>query len=339
MSYSQSFMKTIAVHYSGTVSYPPSDQGGSVSYSGVAYEDVKVEVNVDTKYFDSSISGCNQAIDGLTGSVQTMNTAQCLAIGKQSQDISKSIIRGFFNTIKTDLGTQKAELEQKIQAKLILLQKQKQMLLEKRQKMEADYNRTAERYQKIFDDLNKELSHRIHQIDQPVFSLVQNIDEQNGKMMHTDLVQTALTFNEESHVSQSQICSANIKRISSMSIEKAKDFIAQKKKTEMTINRTTVEGSGDKLICLPVMFVETTKDNGDKKQKCFCPSHFSEDIQDKVFGNIFMKKQHNQIVNDADENIIIKDLVEKEISKNLPNDDSHSVRLRETIKKLISNNL
>ena len=44
MSYSRSFSKTIAIHYSGSVSYPASQSGGSVSYSGTAYEDVVVNI-------------------------------------------------------------------------------------------------------------------------------------------------------------------------------------------------------------------------------------------------------------------------------------------------------
>ena len=42
MSYTESFSRTIAVHYSGTVTvnYPASEHGGSTtaSYSGTAYE-------------------------------------------------------------------------------------------------------------------------------------------------------------------------------------------------------------------------------------------------------------------------------------------------------------
>ena len=56
MSYSRNYSTTIAVHYSGSVSYPASEHGGSVSYSGTAYETVNVEVRVDTDPFDASVA-------------------------------------------------------------------------------------------------------------------------------------------------------------------------------------------------------------------------------------------------------------------------------------------
>ena len=59
MSYRQSFHKQIAVHYSGRVSYSGSVDGkpysGTVTYSGTAYEDVHVNIDVETTPFDDSI--------------------------------------------------------------------------------------------------------------------------------------------------------------------------------------------------------------------------------------------------------------------------------------------
>ncbi|GAB1375052.1 hypothetical protein MASR1M46_19410 [Bacteroidales bacterium] len=68
MSYRRSFHKRIAIHYSGSVSYPASQNGGSVSYSGTEYEDVEVNIDVETTPFDHSIVSCNNTL-ALTGSV------------------------------------------------------------------------------------------------------------------------------------------------------------------------------------------------------------------------------------------------------------------------------
>ena len=46
MGYRRSFTKEIPVHYRGSVSYPASQSGGSVSYSGTTYETVHVSVYV-----------------------------------------------------------------------------------------------------------------------------------------------------------------------------------------------------------------------------------------------------------------------------------------------------
>lgn len=166
MSYTESFSRTIAVHYSGTVTvnYPASEHGGSTtaSYSGTAYEQVDVDIHVDTAPFDASVANCNNHVNGLTASVGAMNTAQCIAIRKNADKVSKALIDGFFHTVRTDMGTQKAELEQVINARLLLLRQQTTSLKAIQDTMAEDYARTTARYQKIFNDLNRELSNRIH---------------------------------------------------------------------------------------------------------------------------------------------------------------------------------
>ena len=62
MSYNRRFSKTITIRYSGTVSYPASERGGTISYSGTATEVVDVNVHVDTNPFDHSVSNCNGQI-------------------------------------------------------------------------------------------------------------------------------------------------------------------------------------------------------------------------------------------------------------------------------------
>ena len=200
MSYSRDFSQIISVPYSGTVKYPASQNGGFISYSGTAHEEVVVSVNVDTEMFDTNVNNCNYAVSGLTTSVETMNAAQCVSIFESSKKISDSIINGFFKTINTDIQTYIVELQQRIQAKLALLRKQKDLLLEKQENMKEDYHRTSKRYQKIFEDLNKELENRIHQLDQPVFSLVSNINQQTGRMSDSDVLHNATTFYKESYL-------------------------------------------------------------------------------------------------------------------------------------------
>ena len=121
MSYTRSFSKNIAVKYSGTVNYPASQNGGTMSYSGTAYETVNVDIHVDTNPFDQSVASCNNSVNGLTASVGAMNAAQCLAISENADKVSKSLIDGFFHTVRTDLSTQRAELEQSIDKKSIFI--------------------------------------------------------------------------------------------------------------------------------------------------------------------------------------------------------------------------
>lgn len=102
MSYTRSFTKTIAVHYSGSVSYPASQSGGTTSYSGTAYETVTVNVNVDTDPFDASVAQCNTGVGMLTGSVVATEAAQVASIGEAAQKVGSTIVKGFQNRTERD---------------------------------------------------------------------------------------------------------------------------------------------------------------------------------------------------------------------------------------------
>lgn len=111
MSYSRSFTKTIAIHYSGTVNYPASQNGGSVSFSGTEYEDVTVNVHVDTAPFDASVDHCNTSVGVLTGAVVATEAAQTASIRKNALKVGNTIIEGFFKTVRSEISQQIMELK------------------------------------------------------------------------------------------------------------------------------------------------------------------------------------------------------------------------------------
>ena len=49
MSYTKTIRKTVRIPYSGSVSYGPSQSGGSVSYRGTVTEEIQVNLEVDTE--------------------------------------------------------------------------------------------------------------------------------------------------------------------------------------------------------------------------------------------------------------------------------------------------
>lgn len=100
MSYRRSYRERISVHYSGSVSYPASQNGGSVSYSGTEYEDVAVNIEVDTSPFDSSVAGCNTSVNLLTGAVVATEAAQIAAVDQNAKKVGSTIVEGFFKTIR-----------------------------------------------------------------------------------------------------------------------------------------------------------------------------------------------------------------------------------------------
>lgn len=334
MSYSRRFSRTVSIHYSGTVSYPASQTGGSVSYSGTAHELVEVDVHVDTGAFDASVAHCNNSVSGLTASVGAMNAAQCLAIRQNADKISKSIIDGFFSTVRTDLRTQKAELEQAIEAKLLLLRQQAQSLQEKQQHMEEDYARTSARYQKIFNDLNNELSIRIHEIDQPVFKLVGDVDEQSDRMLHTEMIQTAVTMSKESSLLEAQISAALMKRHALQAMEQAQQFLESKARTEKTMQETDIDGEGSDTYLIPVCYMKTESENQQVERRCVIPQELSAScsgLEESLSSRLEQMPLSNS--EGAEQ---LNSYLQLEIAKNIPQNDTHSERVKKLINQMFN---
>ena len=339
MSYNRRFSRTIAVHYSGseTFSYPASQSGGTktVHYSGTAYEDVEVDIHVDTTPFDASVSDCNNDVNGLTASVGAMNAAQCMAIEKNTDKISKTIIDGFFHTVKTDLSTQKLELEQTIEARLILLRQQAAFLREKQQTMSEDYARTTARYQKIFSDLNNELSVRIREIDKPVFNFVENVDAQSDRMLHTDMVQTAVTMSKESSVLQAQIGAAVVKKHALEAMGRAKDFLVSKAQSERIIQNATIDGNGDDRYMIPVCYMRTESDENQVDRKCLMPDFHSEGnhLEERLCDTLDDYDFPEQTEAEKEQ---LKSYIQNEIARGISGDDNHSMRVRSMINEMLN---
>lgn len=336
MSYTKTFRKEITVYYSGTVSYPASESGGRVPYEGSATEDVYVEIEVDTTDFDARVHECNSNVHGLTASVGAMNAAQCLAIADNSDKVSQSLIDGFFATVRTDISTQVTEISQKVESRLMLLRQQAQTLREKRQAMEADYARTSARYQKIFDDLNNELSARIHQIDQPVFDVVNVVEEQNDRMLHTDLVQGAVTFSKESAIAQAQLSIANLKNNAMLAMHRAQDFLTSKAETEAVMSKVLVDGTGSDTYYVPVCFMETSSEGNAKDRKCITPELYAsqENQLQKTLTQVLSEQDFSPAKEEEQE--MLQSYMQAEIRRNVPGNDSHSTRVRDMINKMFN---
>lgn len=340
MSYNRKFRRTVSVPYSGsiTVSYPASQNGGSktVSYSGTAHELVEVDIHVNTTPFDSSVTDCNHTVGGLTASVGAMNAAQCLAIANNAEKVSKTIINGFFQSIRTDLSTQRAELEQTVQAKLMLLRQQADTLKLKKEKMAEDYARTTARYQKTFGDLNKELANRIHEIDQPVFKFVNEVDAQSDRMLHTDMVQTAITMHKENSTLQAQITTANVKHHALDAMKQAQNFLVSKAISESTIQEACIDGNGYDQYLMPVLYMKTESENELVNQQCVMPDcYFAKDPELKE--NLCEKLEGIELGTEDEQSMEqVKSYVQAEIGNHITGTDSHSIRVRDLINKMLN---
>lgn len=335
MSYSIRKKEKIRVRFDKTVSYPKSETGGTLNVSKEWDEEIEVNIEVDTTPFDNSISGCKTSVNGLTGSVGAMNAAQCLSIKQGADKISESLISGFFNSVRTDLGTQVSALKQRIESRLLLLNQQADMLKGKRQKMEQDYQRTAQRYQKIFDDLDHELSNRIHEIDQPVFQLVADVDTSSERMLHTSLVQTASTTSQETALVGSQLASATMKRHALEAMNQAGEFLAKNAATSRTLRQAIADVAGSNAYMVPVCYMQTVAASGQTDQHCQLPELST--LASMKLGNDMQNAVAKAVTpTTGDEQQKVAAYLQGEIAQRVTGSGDHAMRIRATINKLSS---
>lgn len=178
MSYTRSYSSSITVSGSLNVNYPPSEHGGSRYVSYEQTVPVNIEVTVATEPFDNSINTAGAHVDGLTASVAAMNAANCAAIAQCSDQISDSLISGFYNLIQSDISTKKAESNTAIQAKSALLLEHSKAVQDKHDRMLSDVERERAKFGKTFRDLDRDLERRITEINKPAFKLSRNVREE-----------------------------------------------------------------------------------------------------------------------------------------------------------------
>jgi len=341
MSYSRKYRERIAVPYSGSVrySYPASEKGGSgtAHYSGTTYEDVNVNIEVDTIAFDNSVENCNTNVNLLTGAVVATEAAQIISIDKNAKKVGKTIVDGFFGYIRSEISQQIAELTQGIDSKLMHLRELSKAVVDKKRQMEGDFLRISSRYIKTFEDLNNELSNRIFELDKPTFVFKKELDNQSIRTTNNDLVNTVAIFGKEGSELQSKISASIAKKRALDTLNKAKVFLWQQKKLNNTVQQSMLNESTASLQFSPVCFMETKADKNQITKGIHAPSFVSSLQENQT--KIELIEQFNESTNSW--SAITKDYTDNlklyfnsELNKSYTTADQHSVRVKEMIQKI-----
>lgn len=274
MSYSRTFTKTISVHYSGSVSYPASQSGGTRSYSGTAYENVTVTIHVDTDDFDDSIRDCNNGVGLLTGSVVATEAAQCKSIAENANKVADTIVSGFFKTVRSEISQQVAELRSRLDATLIHLNELARRCVAKQTQMSTDYHRLTDRYSKVFNDLNNELENRIYSLDQPVFKFRRQADvltaDASGKARSGALVAVG---GAENASLLARLSASVAKRDALLSMRQANDYLSHHRAMERLLSQCLLDTPVIGIHSVPVVYVSTRSG-----QEGVCSMMYTPDI-------------------------------------------------------------
>lgn len=289
MSYRRSY--TGYVHYSGTVSYPASQNGGSVSYSGS--EPVYITIDVDTNAFDASVGHCNNAVNALTGAVVATEAAQVESKRQASKQIASTIVKGFFDYVGADLSQKIKELSSKCESLFIALMGHKDNCLSKNKQMQDDYNRISKRYSKIFEDLDKETVSRIEVLDKPTFQFAESAQNLVDRNSNTELLGISTISANENIKLETVLSCSHVKQQASVLLDKANCYLQGTYRLANSVRDMLDDSQAENDILLPVMFVESVKNIENKETRIigtddsFTPSG---DAVDSTLRSKFMSK-------------------------------------------------
>ena len=300
MSYSRFY--TVSVPYSGTVSYPASESGGSKSYSGSVPVDITIEV--DTDDFDASVDRCKGHVNGLTAAVAATEAAEVEAKKLSSRKIAQSILKGFFNYVGADLSQKIKELHSSVESLFFALVGHRENCLSKRGQMQDDYNRISKRYGKLFDDLDKETVSRIEQLDRPVFLFAESARGVVDRNSNTDLLGLSTVSANENLRLETVLACSHVKQQAGTLLNKAEEYLMGSYILTHSVQHMLEDGLDASDILLPMLFVETAAGDGT--------------LQSRVYGTEGTFVPHDEKA----EQIILSDFLSKDRTwEDLPDED------------------
>ncbi|MDR2466584.1 MAG: hypothetical protein LBD35_04250 [Prevotellaceae bacterium] len=323
-SYSGTVSKTVTVHYG----YPASQNGGSGSKSVTVDIPVSVTVHVDTAPFDRSVANCGDRVNALTRAIAEAEAAKIASTNRNATKIAETVTSGFLQTVRAEIGMQIAELSQKIDAGLLHLRELAKSCLAKRKQMERDYSRIANRYLKIFDDLNRELENRITELNKPAFAFKNIGDRHSDRATKTDAVGAAAVSGAECCELQARIVAAVVKRRAAEAIARANEFLRKRKELQAAINRSMLNENVSAARYAPVCFAETGSETGGRNRKIFQPEAMPE-----LNPDLMLKRFDSQSWTDAtrEQKDTIRLYFNSEANAACTGNSVHDNRVRETL--------
>jgi hypothetical protein len=318
-------------------SYPASQHGGSgtAHYSGTTYEDVSVNIDVDTAPFDSSVANCNSSVNLLTGAVVATEAAQIVSIDKNSKKIAGSIVDGFFSYIRSEISQQVMALSQKIDSHLLHLKELAKSCATKQKQMETDYNRISSRYLKIFDNLNHELENRIFELNKPAFVFKRGSDGHLNRTSENDLVSVVTVFGSEEGELQAKISAAVAKKCALNAIDQSNTFLWKQKKLQSTINRSMLNENMSATKYSPVCYIETTGEESQTGRNVYQPDCVPEVNKNEMIEN-FKSQDWTTVTKGQKDNL--QRYFNSEVSNACTRSSQHDERVKDMIVRLFDIN-
>jgi hypothetical protein len=274
VSYRQSYSATISGTVHGTVSIPASDRPSSKSVSLPWSEHVNIDILVDTSSFDYSISSIKHHVDALTGSVAATEAIQIEEKSKNAMAISRSVTRGFFDLIRSEITQQMAELRSRVDSLFIKLRDMKLASQRVKQTMQQDYGRITDRYTSTFEELDKELAMRIASLDESAYTFRRDAILQARRSFDSTLSAVPTVFGKENSQAQTALQAGIMHNRMHTLLQLASAYLLSEKRTSQVFSKIL---SAERIVdstthSLPVAFLATDDPAAGSMEKAIFPS-------------------------------------------------------------------
>ena len=120
-----------------------------------------INCKVDTQPMADELKTVSRHVTGTMTAVVAMQAAVIKADQEAADQVCNDVNRGFHALMSSQISQKIAKLQSDVDSHLLRLNQQTKQLLAIKRQMERDYRRTAERYGKTFNTINRELRQRV----------------------------------------------------------------------------------------------------------------------------------------------------------------------------------
>lgn len=292
MSYARHYSTYISGTVSGSVSYPRSDSGGSISVTLEWQEPIEVMIQVDTNPFDHSVNSLKHHVDALSGAVVAAETVYVIEKTQSAKAISKSVTDGFFTLIRSDITQQMAALKSKIDALVMKLNDMKHGLVKIHQQMGLDYTRITERYSKVFEDLDQETKNRVSALDQDLISAQREMSQQLARPIDKGTSAIPTIFGGENSQAQTAMVAAGIRSRMNQLLINSQAYLAGERTLARNFAATLWEDlpAEGNLVSLPVLYLSADDPEGHAMEEIFTGASDLSPLGDEGLQAMFLRR-------------------------------------------------
>jgi hypothetical protein len=329
--------------YDGTNSQGvPSYHTERVEVAEKTQLDVEVQIYVDDDPFNEAAENCRDHVNALTESVVAMEAAQVASISAAGKKVSRAIVSGFYNLVKSEISQQLAEMGSKFDALFARMLEISTQVAKQRETMEADYARICQRYVKLFDDLDDALNKRIRNLDMHAFEV--NEASKNTFVLRFDKFGGAGTWvcATEDPLYQIRLEISSLRKRIRSAIDEISVIIKQEKQYELYTQAITHEEpvAEKNFAYVPVMTMTAQKlSDAEEYNDVKMPSYLSKSLQQAINSKVLDEINQKELVSDQREKLdpYFNSETEKWMNQNAEEDAIKNKRIVETLTHLWKN--